>query len=86
MDTPEYYYNQIYKIAEEAFASGHHSSFLVALGVTLVTYEDCLVETSPKETKGAIGLALVCATLKHLKSQSTDNLPFDEFITVPTKK
>lgn len=86
MDTSEYYYDKLYEIASDAFAKGHHSAFLTALGVTLVTYEDCIVEATKEETKGAVGLGLVCATLKHLKSQSTDNLPFNEFITVPTKK
>ena len=77
------YIQQLQDIGEEASEAGDHSAFLTALGAVLVDYELYLLD-GVGEKKSAMGLALVCATLKQLKNSSTDDLPFDEFITVPT--
>lgn len=84
MKEVEKYFQQLRDMGTEASKAGEHSAFLVAIGAMIVEYELYLLDGAGK-AKSAMGLALVCATLKQLKNASTDDLPFDEFITVPTK-
>lgn len=79
------YFQQLRDIGAEASKAGDHSPFLVALTAMIVEYDIYLLQDTGNKA-GAIGLGLVCATLKQLKNLSTDDLPFDEFITVPTKE
>lgn len=79
------YFQQLRDMGAEASKAGDHSPFLVALGAMIVEYETYLLQGTG-DRAGAVGLGLVCATLKQLKRASTDDLPFDEFITVPMKE
>jgi len=79
------YFQQLRDMGEEASKAGDHAAFLTALGAMIIEYESYLLE-SAGDVKSAMGLALVCATLKQFKNASTYDLPFDEFITLPMKE